>query len=127
MGRLNVYLRGWLDYFAPAKSKSWREDQDAWLRHRLRALRLKQLGRGPTTYREMRRLGMTERDAAAVASHRGSWWRRSHDALNKAMPVRFFDDLGLLHVAPPTERKLSNRPVRTRTPGGVAGVGPNRV
>lgn len=100
MKGLRSYLLGWLNYFAPANSIDWRNGQDKWLRHRLRALRLQQTKRGRTTYAVMRKLGLNHLDAVMAAGHRRSWWKASaYSALGKAMPIQFFDDLGLPHVA----------------------------
>jgi len=34
-------------------------------------------------------------DGMTVATNTGRWWRHSALALNRALPVRHFDDLGL--------------------------------
>jgi hypothetical protein len=70
----------------------------------LRAIRLKQTGRGTTTYGVMRAMGLSHSAAAKVASHGGSWWAMSHHAINRAMPNAFFDALGL----PRLERSIAH-------------------
>ena len=55
--RLRPYLMGWKAYYGLAQTpRIWRE-LDEWLRHRLRAIQLKQWKRGTTMYRELRALG----------------------------------------------------------------------
>ena len=55
--RLRAYMLGWKAYFGMAQTpRVWRE-LDEWLRHRLRAIQLKQWKRGTTMYRELRALG----------------------------------------------------------------------
>ena len=55
--RLRPYLMGWKAYYGLAQTpRVWRE-LDEWLRHRLRAIQLKQWKRGTTMYRELRALG----------------------------------------------------------------------
>jgi hypothetical protein len=44
-------------------------DMDRWIRHRLRALHLKQWKRGTTAYRELRARGASEHVAARVAAN----------------------------------------------------------
>ncbi len=51
---LRPYLPGWRGYLGLAQTPGiWRE-LDEWLRHRLRAIQLKQWKRGTTSYRELR-------------------------------------------------------------------------
>jgi hypothetical protein len=62
-------------------------------------LQLKHWTNGPTAYRELRKLGLGEQDAAKVAGNLRSWWRNSHLALNRALPPSYFDTLGLPRLA----------------------------
>lgn len=48
--------------------------RDEWLRHRLRAIQLKQWTRPETMYRELKALGATEAFARQVAGHCHCWW-----------------------------------------------------
>jgi hypothetical protein len=68
---------------------------DKWLRHRLRALHLKQWRRGTTAYRELRALGATPEQAARIAAHERRWWRYSGSELNRVLPLGYFDRLGV--------------------------------
>jgi hypothetical protein len=68
---------------------------DEWLRHRLRAVQLKQWRRGPTIFRELRRLGASVDLAARVAGHGTRWWRNSRMDLNRVLPIAYFDRLGV--------------------------------
>lgn len=70
-------------------------DQDEWLRHRLRALQLKQWKRGRTAYRELVSRGLSPDLAAQVAANTRRWWKNSAMALHIALPTRLFDRLGL--------------------------------
>ncbi len=51
--QLSSYLTGWRAYFHQADTPGIFEDLDKWIRHRLRALQLKQWKRGTTTFREL--------------------------------------------------------------------------
>src|SRR5690606_7602192 len=51
---LRVYLLGWKQYFRLADTPGVFEDLDKWIRHRLRAIQLKQWRRGTTIFRELR-------------------------------------------------------------------------
>lgn len=93
--RLRPYLLGWKGYFRLAQTpKVWRK-LDEWLRHRLRAIQLKQWKRGPTMYRELRVLGASAEVARQVAANSGCWWRNSDRALNRVLTIAWFDRLGL--------------------------------
>ena len=68
---------------------------DEWLRHRLRALQLKQWRCGTTMYRELRTLGASREQAARIAGNARRWWRNSRYELNRIMPIGYFDRLGV--------------------------------
>lgn len=92
---LRPYLLGWKAYFRLAQTpKVWR-GLDEWLRHRLRALQLKQWKRGTTIYRELLAMGAKSAVAAKVAANGRRWWRNSAMALNNVLTLTWFDQLGL--------------------------------
>lgn len=97
---LSVYLKGWLGYFRVATTKKRFGELDEWIRHRLRAYQLKQWKRGPTVFRELRARGLSVNAAAKVAGNARRWWRNSAMAINAAIPISFFDGLGLPRLAP---------------------------
>ena len=92
---LRGYVPGWKAYFSLAQTPTVMRTLDEWLRHRLRAVQLKQWGRGSTVYRELRKLGADVEVAKRVASNAKSWWRNSHKGLNRVLPVAYFDRLGV--------------------------------
>lgn len=93
--RLREYLRGWKSYFGLAQARSvWRE-LDQWIRHRLRALQLKQWRHGRTIHRALLALGASALTARRVAANSRRWWRNSALELNRVLDIRYFDRLGL--------------------------------
>lgn len=92
---LRGYMPGWKAYFRLAQTPGIMRELDGWLRHRLRAIQLKQWRRGTTMFRELRKLGATPDLAARIAGNARSWWHNSAMGLNRVMPVAYFDRLGV--------------------------------
>jgi RNA-directed DNA polymerase len=95
VGELRSYLVGWKNYFRLAATPKVYRELDEWIRHRLRALQLKQWKRGRTTYRELIARGLRSDLAAQVAANTRRWWKNSAMALHHVLPNRLFDELGL--------------------------------
>ena len=92
---LAKYLRGWKGYFRLAETQRVFDDVDGWIRHRLRALKMKQWRQGTTAYREALAMGASPSTAARIAGNLRSYWRNARLLANTIMPNRFFDELGL--------------------------------
>jgi hypothetical protein len=69
------------------------------IRHRLRAVQLKQWKRGPTVYRELRARGLGRDAAVQVAAHTRRWWRNSSRAIHIALPTSYYDRMGVPRLA----------------------------
>jgi len=97
---LRGYLTGWKHYYQLAQTPGIFRDLDKWIHRRLRAVQLKQWKRGTTVHRELRARGVPERVATAAAAHARRWWAMAaHGALQTALPVSYFDRLGLPRLA----------------------------
>jgi RNA-directed DNA polymerase len=93
--KLRPYLLGWKAYFGLAQTpRVWR-GLDEWLRHRLRAIQLRQWKRPRTIYRELKARGASEDVAKQVAGNCHRWWRNSAMLLNSVLTIAYFDGLGL--------------------------------
>jgi RNA-directed DNA polymerase len=92
---LRGYLVGWKEYFRLADTPGVFRELDEWLRHRLRAIHLKQWKRGRTIYRRLRARGLSEHQAARVAANGRRWWKNAGMAIHIALPIRYFDELGV--------------------------------
>jgi RNA-directed DNA polymerase len=97
--RLGEYLRGWKEYFGLADTPRIFADLDEWIRHRLRAIHLKQWKRGTTIYRELRARGLPHLAATQVAANGRRWWKNSAKLINVAFPISYFDQLGVPRLA----------------------------
>ncbi|MDY7574080.1 group II intron reverse transcriptase/maturase [Actimicrobium sp. CCI2.3] len=92
---LRRYMLGWKAYFGLAQTPGVWRTLDEWIRHRLRAIQLKQWKRGTTIYRELRALGATEKVAGSVAANSRRWWHNSAMALNRVLTIAYFNRLGV--------------------------------
>jgi RNA-directed DNA polymerase len=93
--QLRRYVLGWKAYFNLAQTPGvWRK-LDEWMRHRMRAIQLKQWRRGTTMYRELLKLGAPVKVARMVAANSRRWWHNSALALNSVLTIAYFDRLGM--------------------------------
>jgi RNA-directed DNA polymerase len=79
---LKSYVLGWKAYFRLAQTPGEMGALDKWIRHRRRAVQLKQWKRGITMFRELRKLGASVDQAAIVAGGARRWWRTSGGVAN---------------------------------------------
>lgn len=92
---LGRYLPGWRNYFGLAETPKIFNELDEWIRHRLRQIHLKQWKYGSTIYRELLAQRVPEWIAREIAANSRRWWHNSCMALNHALPIKYFDELGL--------------------------------
>ena len=92
---LRPYLLGWKAYFGMAQTPGvWRE-LDEWLRHRLRAIQLRQWKRPKTIHRELKALGASDDVAKQVAGNCHRWWRNSDGVIKRVLTIAYFERLGV--------------------------------
>ena len=96
---MRSFLLGWKAYFRLAQSPDvWRR-LDGWIRHRLRAIQLKQWGRARTIFRELTALGATPKVAAGIAANGRRWWHNSGQLSNAVLTIKWADQLGVPRLA----------------------------
>lgn len=99
VAELRDTLLGWKAYFGIAEVLSPLRDIDKWVRRKLRCYLWKQWG--PAGYRELRKRGVSVREAWNTSkSAHGPWRLSKTPALTVALPLRFFETLGLPSLAP---------------------------
>ena len=99
VAELRQTLLGWKAYFGIAEVLSPLREIDKWVRRKLRCYLWKQWG--PAGYRELRKRGVTVREAWNTSkSAHGPWRLSKTPALAFALPLRFFINLGLPSLAP---------------------------
>lgn len=97
--RLRSFVLGWKAYFRLAQTPGvWRE-LDEWMRHRLRAIQLKQWKRGRTIFRELTAMGVKPDRAAQAAANCRRWWRNSGTILNTVLTIKWADQMGMPRLA----------------------------
>jgi RNA-directed DNA polymerase len=102
---INRFTVGWTAYFAVADTPSPFEQLDKWLRRRLRQVRWKEWKRYHTRWRNLRALGIPERDAREWAGSRKGYWRIAGSApLQRALPNAYWTNQGLKGFAGPYRR-----------------------
>jgi RNA-directed DNA polymerase len=96
---LKTALTGWKAYFGIAEVLSPLRDIDKWVRRRLRCYLWKQWG--SAGYRELRKRGISVREAWNTSkSAHGPWRLSKTPALNVALPLKLFRQMGLPELAP---------------------------
>ena len=95
---LRESLLGWKAYFGIAEVLSPLRDIDKWIRRKLRCYVWKQWG--PAGYRELRKRGVSVREAWNTSkSAHGPWRLSKTPALTIALPLAFFKNLGVPSLA----------------------------
>jgi group II intron reverse transcriptase/maturase len=98
VAELREALLGWKAYFGVAEVLSPLRDIDKWIRRKLRCYHWKQWGRAG--YRELRRRGVSVREAWNTSkSAHGPWRLSKTPALALALPARYFSNMGLPSLA----------------------------
>jgi group II intron reverse transcriptase/maturase len=99
VAELRETLLGWKAYFGIAEVLSPLREIDKWVRRKLRCYLWKQWG--SSGYRQLRQRGISTREAWNMAkSAHGPWRLSKTPALAAALPLRFFQTLGLPSLAP---------------------------
>lgn len=97
--KLNQLIRGWINYFKLASARSLLHEIDRWMRRRIRCLRLHQLKRTFPKVAFLKSLGVSARVAwMTMSSGKGNWRLGNTPAVNIAMNLKWFEDLGLLSL-----------------------------
>jgi RNA-directed DNA polymerase len=96
IAELNSYLRGWLNYYRLAETKSLWQSLDSWIRRKLRCYRLKQRKRGSSISKLLISLGVSVVDARQMGS---GWWKMSRtEPVQRALNIAWFETQGLMSL-----------------------------
>src|SRR5450631_267426 len=96
----NRFIVGWVTYYRNARCRSTLLDLDGWVRRKFRCVRIKQCKSPPAIAAFLMKQGVRERPARQLASSGKGWWRLSNsEQAKRAMPIEWFDSLGLVTMA----------------------------
>lgn len=76
--RIEVYVRGWLNYYGIASMKNQIAQINSWLYYRIRAVIWKRWKRVRTKYRNLRKMGVPENLVYQAANSRRGYWFTSN-------------------------------------------------
>jgi group II intron reverse transcriptase/maturase len=93
---LNRFVRGWMQYFRLAQNAKAFERLDKWILRRLRLCQWKQWKRPRTRLRELRALGLQDRQARERAFSHKAYWRIAGGPLHHAMPRAYWKARGVV-------------------------------
>src|SRR5271163_2104327 len=94
--QLASYLRGWKSYFGFSQTPSVLRRLEEWMRRRLRSVIWKQWKRSRVRFVKLRQRNIRPALAAQTAgSAHGPWRLANSPALQSALPIAYFDALGL--------------------------------
>ena len=99
--QLNIYLKGWMQYYRIVETSTTFPNLDSWIRRRLRCFMAKQwIKNCHTRYKNLMAMGVHGRDVASfAASRKGPWAMSNMKPMKVAMPNRFFEQRGLLSLS----------------------------
>ena len=93
--KLTQFIRGWVNYFGMADMKSLLQNNDEWLRHRIRAIYWKQWKKIKTKFEELKKLGLEKEKAWICANMRnGNWYCSGYFVFQSAFNNKKLRELG---------------------------------
>jgi len=96
--RLNLYLRGWIQYFSLSDTPYILQRLEGWIRRRLRMCLWKQWKKIRTKYRNLIKLRVPDWKALSLANTRKAYWHIAGDSLNSVLPNAYWANLGLMSM-----------------------------
>lgn len=102
---LNKYLRGWMNYYRLASCKEFMRIHMAWIRRRLRMVKMKQWKTYKAMHKEMRRKGIKGNDEKMAVT---KWKNSKVHIIHMLLDNKYFDELGLIDLCKYDVGLLSN-------------------
>ena len=99
INELNMFLRGWQNYYRLSSSYGLYRDLDSWIRRKLRCYKLKQKKRTYPIAKFLMDLGVPKRASWYIGKSGKSWWRLSHtQPVDRALNKKWFKQEGLISL-----------------------------
>ena len=98
VSELNKYLRGWMGYYGICQTLTTLSDLDSWIKRRIRCFIWKKWKTFQNRVRELKRGGVSEREAAITALFGGIWKASNSKAIKSALPNKYFETIGVLSL-----------------------------
>jgi len=102
---LNQSLRGWIDYYKIANMKTLARSLMAWIRRRLRMIKMRQWKSYKAMHKEMRRRGII---GSGEKMDVRRWKNSNVHIVHILLPNKYFENLGLIDLAEYEVGLLSN-------------------
>ena len=100
IAELNLFLRGWMQYFRLSRSRSLLRNLDAWIRRKLRCYRIKQSKRTISLKRLLHSLGVPNWQSWIIAlSGKGLWRKSGSPQVHQAFNLKWFEQQGLYNLS----------------------------
>ena len=95
ISQINLFLRGWINYYAISEMKSFIENMTSWIRRKIRVYIWKQWKKIKTRFKNLKRLGINQNKAWEYANTRKGLWRiSSSPILNRTLTNDYIGKLG---------------------------------
>lgn len=96
-GKLNAYIRGWVNYYALSDMKTLAKATDGWMRRRIRLIQWKQWKKPKKRKEELKKAGLSEQSARQTAyTQKGLWHAVRNPSIHRAMGNEYIKRLGYL-------------------------------
>ena len=100
LGKIRVYMRGWLNYYGIAAMKQAIEELNGWLYHRIRMCIWKMWKKPRSKMKYLMKLGIPKHYAFMAAnSRRGSWHTSATSTVNRALSKEILVRKGFYDLA----------------------------
>ena len=96
--QINIYTRGWINYFQLTETGRLLQDLDSWIKRRLRMCLFKQWKKPRTRVRNLLKLGLELEKAKTFACSKAYWRKSIHKESNFTLDNEYFHSNGFIGI-----------------------------